>query len=113
MAEKRLLYLRAKLVRDKDLFYNYKVKIKEYLDKGYARKVPTDLLPYTHRTWFIPHHATVRNFLVVFDCAARFQSVSLNDNLLQGPDHKSNLMDVLLRFRKKAFSCGGRHSRYV
>ena len=101
MAERRLAYLRAKLLRDKDLFHNYKDKIKEYLDKGYARKVPTDLLPYTDRTWFIPHHATVGKFRVVFDCAARFQGVSLNDNLLQGPDHTSNLMGVLLRFRKK------------
>ena len=101
MAERRLAYLRAKLLRDKDLFHNYKDKIKEYLDKRYARKVPTNLLPYTDCTWFISYHATVRKFRVVFDCAAKFQGVSLNDNLLQGPDHTSNLMGVLLRFRKK------------
>ena len=100
MAERRLAYLRAKLLGDKDLFHNYKDKIKEYLDKGYARKVPTDSLLHTDRTWFIRHQATVGKCRVVFDCAAKFQGVSLNDNLLQGPDHTSDLMGVLLQFCK-------------
>ena len=34
MAERRLACLRAKPLGDKDLFYNYKDKIKEYLNKG-------------------------------------------------------------------------------
>ena len=37
---------------------------------------------------------------VVFDCAARFSDMSLNDQLIQGPNLTNNLTGVLLRFRQ-------------
>ena len=40
---------------------------------------------------------------VVFDAGVKFQSTSLNENLLKGPDLLKNLVGVLLRFRQGKF----------
>ena len=37
---------------------------------------------------------------VVFDCAAQYQGVSLNSQILKGPDYMNNLIGVLMRFRQ-------------
>ena len=51
---------------------------------------------------YIPHHYTSLNtkFRVVFDCSAKFQGLSLNDHLLQGPDLTNSLIGVLLQFHQ-------------
>ena len=41
------------------------------------------------------------NARVVFDCAARYNEVSLNYQLLQGPDLTNNFVGVLIRFREE------------
>ena len=70
-------------------------KMKEYLENGHARKVPEDSSAPSLKTWYVPHHATCGKFRIVFDCAAKFRGTSLNEHLLQGPDHTSILMGVL------------------
>ena len=37
---------------------------------------------------------------VVYDCAAKYKQVSLNEQVLQGPDEANHLMGVLSRFRQ-------------
>ena len=94
VAEKRMICLKEKLGRDPKLRQQYREKISEYLELGYARKISHDELAHTPRTWYIPHHATGEKFWVVFDCAAKCKGTSLNDCLLQGPDQTSTLLGV-------------------
>ena len=101
MAEKRLGYLRNRLIRDPELHRKHKDKMKKYLKNGHARWIPEKSLAPSPKTWYVPHHATGGKFSIVFDCAARFRGTSLNENPLQRPDHTSNLVGVLWRFRSR------------
>ncbi|KAL0162190.1 hypothetical protein M9458_041586, partial [Cirrhinus mrigala] len=75
-------------------------------EKGHTVKVPT---PHPSRqdgqVWYIPHHGVhhpqKKKLRVVFDCAASFQGVSLNSELLQGPDMTNSLIGVLTSFRQE------------
>ena len=99
VAVNRLNHLKRRLEKDLDLQRKYRYKIEEYLEQGYARRIPPGELAPTPKSWYLPHHATGPKFRIVFDCAARCKGTSLNDCLLQGPDQTSSLIGVLLRFR--------------
>lgn len=82
-----------------------------YLDKGHAQRIATNgslssnAMPGTS-IWYLPrnpvmHPQKPENVRVVFDCAAKFQNTSLNDQLLQGPDFTNSLVGLLLRFQQE------------
>ena len=48
------------------------------------------------------YHPKKHKLRVVFDCGATYQGLSLNSQLLQGPDLTNNLTGVLTRFRQGA-----------
>ena len=96
VAENRVEYLGKRLEKDPEMHQKYRDKMKEYLENGHARKVPKDSLAPSLKTWYVPHHATRGKFRIVFDCAAKFRGTSLNDHLLQGPDHTSSLVGAEL-----------------
>ena len=113
MTEKRLGSLKHKLQRNSELKNDYKEFMSKILCEGYAEQVPEEDLQRTDgRVWYIPHHAVYHprkpnKIRVVFDCAANYQGVSLNDTLLQGPDLTNSLMGVLLRFRQEKIAIMG------
>jgi hypothetical protein len=62
--------------------------------------------------WFLPHHAVFKKSnpekcRIVFDCAAQYKGISLNDTILQGPNFLNNLAGVLVRFRKEPVAVVG------
>ena len=56
--------------------------------------------------WYLPHFPVIRldkettKTRIVFDASAKYDGVSLNDVIHQGPKLQRDLFDVLLRFRR-------------
>ena len=80
--------------------------MENYIAKGYARPL-TNQEKYrdAEDCWHLPHHAVFhprkpKKIRLVFDCAARQHGISLNEQLLLGPDLLNSLIGVLSRFRK-------------
>ena len=107
MAEQRLGCLKRRLSRDPGLQIRYTNFIDDLLVKGHARKITDDKSRCkTDITWYLPHHNVVNpkkpeKTRVVFDCAAKCRGVSLNSNVLQGPNLTNSLIGVLCRFRQE------------
>ena len=83
--------------------------MQEYLDCKFVSVVPDNEIPTAGKTWYVPHHcvSTSSKFRIVFDCSAKYQGTSLNDNLLQGPDLTNSLVGVFLRFRQEPIALVG------
>ena len=107
MAEHRLLLLGKRLQKNPELSERYTASVHELLEKGYAEPVTQDNLKGREGyTWFLPHHPVMHprkpdKCRLVYDCAAKYRGVSLNDKVHQGPDLTNSLVGVLLRFRQE------------
>ena len=104
MAKHRLDLLGKKLARDPELKEKYTKCVRDNIDKGYAEKVPDEELNREDgAVWYLPHHAVRKSekTRVVFDCAAQYQGVSLNQMVRKGPDLTNKLVGVLVRFRQE------------
>ncbi|XP_060799417.1 uncharacterized protein LOC132901020 [Neoarius graeffei] len=106
MAEQRLNSLKRKMARNDQFKQEYTAFITDFFDNNYAEEVPQgELQQPAGATWFLPHHGVYhpkkKKLRVVFDCAASFQGVSLNSELLPGPDLTNSLLGVIMRFRKE------------
>ncbi|CAG2201460.1 unnamed protein product [Mytilus edulis] len=104
MAQARLQQLKRRLERDDTLHKMYTTTVNEYIEKGYAKEV-SNIDSESKRMWYLPHHPVTNvnkpgKVRVVFDCAAKYQGISLNSKLLQGPDLMNSLVGVLIRFRQ-------------
>ncbi|XP_033636759.1 uncharacterized protein LOC117297720 [Asterias rubens] len=107
LAEQRLQGLARKLGNDDKLHRKYQEGIKDLLKKGYAEEVEgQECKPDDKPVWYLPHHPVFHpmkpdKLRIVFDCAAISGGVSLNSEVLQGPDLTDRLIGVLLRFRRE------------
>ena len=103
--KRRLQCLHRRLSRDNVLRLEYKKIIDQYLKKGYVTKVSEhESQTRAQPCWYVPHHPVVNpkkpgKIRIVFDCAAKHEGTSLNDQLYTGPDSTSNLCSILVKFR--------------
>ena len=97
-ARSRLKSIKRRLRCDNRFREDYTAFMEEIIRKGYAKECTDD-----NGRWYIPHHGVYHprksKIRVVFDCGAQNAGVSLNSELLQGPDLTNSLLGVLMRFR--------------
>ena len=100
--------LKPSLKRNSKKHADYTKFMNGLIEKGYVERVTPEHTKNDRegQVWFIPHHGVYHpkkpdKIRVVYNCAAKFDGVSLNAVLLQGPDLTNDMTGVLLRFRKE------------
>lgn len=113
MALNRLVGIERKLKNNIEFGLAYRNIIKDYIAKGYVRKLsPEEALVVCPKTWYLPHFGVVNpnkvgKIRLVFDAAATVEGVSLNSQLLKGPQQYRTLPAILFNFRVGAVAvCG-------
>ncbi|ETN60411.1 hypothetical protein AND_007967 [Anopheles darlingi] len=103
----RLEGLEKKLKKRPDLQAWALRTFQEYVGKGYIRKLtPSELL--REDVFYIPHFIVEgKKPRIVFDAAAQVRGVSLNSQLLSGPDNLTPLFGVLIRCREQQIAVAG------
>lgn len=101
-AVQRLLQLKTKLLRDPNYKTEYQQFMNNLLQHDHAEEVLESEVE-TSECWYIPHfgvrHPKKNKLRVVYDGSCNYNSMSLNDWLLKGPDQMNDLLGILLRFR--------------
>ena len=105
-AEDRLsCSLEKHLQRRPDVAKKYCQVMEANKAKGYIRKLEPGEID-DGPSWYLPHFPVVREdkettkVKIVYDSAARYGGVSLNDTMLPGPKLQQDVFDVLLHFRR-------------
>ncbi|XP_068210502.1 uncharacterized protein [Palaemon carinicauda] len=106
-AVSRAKWQRRKMKNSEDYRQQYTAFMDKLFEKGYAYKIPDDEVNKIP-VWYLPHDAVFLpkkgKIRVVFYCSAKFEGVSLNDVLLQGPNLTNSLTGVLIRFRQEVYA---------
>lgn len=112
-ALQRMRCVEKKCRQNDKLGRDYCDKIRDYEEKGYIRKLTREEADTVDsHTWYLPHFAVhnpnkPNKIRIVFDAAAKSHGVSLNDNLIAGPDLLQSLVAILWKFRQRRFGfCG-------
>lgn len=106
LVEQRLMSLKRKFTKNQEFQEQYSAFVTDVINKGYAEAIPQDQLQRDDgKVWYIQHHGVYhpkkkKKIRVVFDCSAVFKGMSLNSQLLQGPNLTNTLLGVLTRFRQ-------------
>lgn len=89
--------LERRLNRDPELKQNYTAAMNELLEAGHMKLVDH---PPTGRSYYIPHHAVLKKFRIVYDASCPTDlGKSLNDVQLVGEKLQDDLADLIMRFR--------------
>ncbi|XP_058465085.1 uncharacterized protein LOC131438809 [Malaya genurostris] len=114
MANRRLKCLERRLETNLELKQAVHEQIMEYQRLGYSHKASAKELQEcdSRRVWYLPlgvvcNPRKPNKIRVVWDAAACVEGISLNSNLLKGPDLLTPLLKVLCNFRQKQYAITG------
>ncbi|XP_062713981.1 uncharacterized protein LOC134290796 [Aedes albopictus] len=114
MAHRRMKCLERRLQKDPELEKNVQTQIVEYQHKGYCHKATENELTSVdpRKVWYLPLSVVLNpkkpgKVRLVWDAAAAVQGVSLNSQLLKGPDFLTSLPSVICQFREHRIWFGG------
>lgn len=113
MAIRRLKALERKLDSNPELFRNVHQQVRDYVAKGYAHKATEEDLSESNRgkIWYLPLNVVLNprkpgKVRLVWDAAATVNGISLNSELLSGPDLLQSLPAVINSFRERRIAFG-------
>ena len=103
VAERRLLYLKKRFMKDDRFYQQYTELRQEILKKGYAKESKSNQ---DGRVWYLSHHGVYHprkpgKIRFVFDCSSELNGRSINKELLMGSDLTNQLIEVLTRFQQE------------
>ena len=95
----RSMSLKRKFMKNPSYKREYTEFVEDMITRGFAEEVGDQGAFDSEDVWYLPHfgvfHKTKRKMRVVFDCAAKYEGVSLNDCLLKGPDYLNSLIGII------------------
>ncbi|XP_067945387.1 uncharacterized protein [Watersipora subatra] len=100
-AERKLAQLLKRLKTDKNYQQEYNKFMNKLLTSGHT-EVPANDCSRPGTVWYIPHfgfmhlNKKTKKIRVMFDASTKYEGISLNDVLLQGPDLMNSLEEILL-----------------
>ena len=108
----RLLASKKKLQENNEFYNEYCNFMNLMLENNFAEKVPDEeIITEPGKSWYLFHfgvyHKRKNKLRIVFDASLKYNGISLNNSLLQGPDLTNSLLGVLLRFRENKFALSG------
>ena len=94
-----------RISNDEEVFSEYSKFMHNMIEKGFMERVPnSELKTKPGKCWYLAHHHVYhrvkKKIRVVLNCSLKYNGLSLNDCLMQGPDLTNNLFGVLVRFRQ-------------
>jgi len=112
MAKIRLAGIERKMHKNAQFAEQYRAEMANYFDKGYAKVLSSDeVTNWEGLVWYLPHFAVSnvhkpKKCRIVFDAAAEVGRISLNSQLLKGPEQARPLLNILVGFRLREIGSG-------
>ncbi len=102
----RFQSLKKRMLSNNGVSIEYIEFMKSMIENNFVEKVPdAELSGRVGNIWYLVHHRVYhkqkKKLRIVFDASLKCQQISLNSELLQGPDLTTSLLAVLLSLRQE------------